>query len=288
MQRRFGLHQIWFCYTDERNAPYVLDGCVSPCKEIYNNEDDAIKEAIRLDIEIIREFTFKGLLWMYELDVLMFKDLISGYYASGWEEHLLPTEIDFPLKHLSDQQLASIREKNQIAFHQVIEHKTSNRAYFIKISEEFWDKEVLAYLKSKRYISDSRDARIFEPKEFEEHSKNVPDLWIKSNGTSGLFLFNRTTGKAIISSEEEAQRKMAYMLIDLFRLFPSKNILYREGIESVTQYPKLCKLTIDQSSKLQKVVDYIRKEKPSLANSNIDLKTEKLTHKEITIIQNFV
>jgi len=288
MKQRFGLHRIWFCYDDERSSIYTLDDCISPCKEIYDNEKDALEEAVRLDLEIMKKMSFNGLRMMFELDISKFKTLINSHYESGWEEYLSIDEIELPFSLLSNQQLINFREQSKITFHQVIEHKTSSRVYFVRLSEAFWDKRILEYLLSKKHIANSRKASIFDSKEFEEHSSYASDLWIKSNRVSGLFLFNRKNNKAIIPSEEEAWEKIAYTLIDLFRLFPHENILYKKGIKEIAQYPKLCQLTINESRQLKKYLAFVQNNEAAIIRRKDHLETEKLTNKEITAIKNFM
>ena len=236
MSTQFGVHKLWFFYTDEW---YVTDDDLANCMGIFASEQEAEEKKLEMDIkalrnmrspDYIRDLTgFMEKRGSYQDNV---KDLINYAKAIGWEDYVREQfyynsdktyfELSIP-SFASDEELAEILSITGAYFHRVIEYRSVDSFAYIRFNSSFWGRNAFKQFKEEGHLEERKP-------------------YINNQSSKGWYLIHKPPKgrkSAKFRAINVAWEKAIRLTVSYLHTFPDKHFLGKTYVEEWSEQPIL-------------------------------------------------
>ena len=162
----FGLHKLWFFYTDEW---FITDDKLATQIGVYSSLAEAEAMKVTMEIEALKNMNsydyirdLTGFMEKANYDEKV-KALVEFAKEQGWDDHIREQKYDnsdktyFELslpKRATDEQLKTIIDISGAYFCKIVEYKEVKKSAYIKFNHEFWGNKIFKALKEDGIIED--------------------------------------------------------------------------------------------------------------------------------------
>jgi len=231
----FGLHKIWFFYTDEW---YTTNDKLANCVGTFNTLEEAKHKQKEMDIRSLRNMHSDD----YVRDLTGFMEsgnckkstrkLLHYAKAIGWEDFITEERSEFneePYyklaipKDATDEQLWEIIIITGAYFHKIIEYKEVTKYAYVKLNYNFWGTKGFKYFKEAGLIED-----------------RAP--YINGKKIRGKYLIEKALNNrksATFNTVDKAWSQGIAVTLQGISMFPANTFLARAYVEELSNMPIL-------------------------------------------------
>lgn len=163
---KFGLHKIWFWYSDEWHC--TTDD-LAPTIDTFDSLEEAKTIKLEMDIQSLKNLGtddfIRDLAGFMEKDnyQIRVKNLVDYAKSQYWNDELRERkygnseetyfELSLP-NHATDEQLAEILNITGAYFHKIIEYTNVKMFAYMKFNHEFWGTKIFKAMKEDGTLED--------------------------------------------------------------------------------------------------------------------------------------
>jgi hypothetical protein len=233
--QKFGVHKLWFFYTDEWYVP--SEGNIAGTVGVYDSREEAEKAKRRFDILSLKR------LWTHDIlrDATHFYEkfhkasqakIVEYAKSQNWDNYLRTHtyhnsndtyyELLMP-PNITDQQLGKMLDLTGAFFHIIVEYKEVKDAGYIQMNYGFW---------GAKYFK-----KLTEDGVLDKRSPFVAGQQYKGK----YIIFKPLKGRksAKFKSYEDAQTRAAEVFVNGYQEFPDNNALGKSYLLDWSKTPEL-------------------------------------------------